>query len=155
MLSALELQQLGLPQPAGSVLISPWLDLGMRAYEGGNALAETDFVDANTVVPLFSKMFIGNSGFKGTSPEVNPLHRDVNDVRSLNPQLILVGAAEFALQDSNDWALLLEKAGTRHSLVVEWGEIHCYAMGSTLLDPNTRDKTDGKIMEWISQCTVA
>jgi acetyl esterase/lipase len=150
-LSAIELTQLELPQPAGSVLISPWMDMSLRAYQGGNAHVESDFlVTANNFVPIVTSMFLG--GLSGTSPDVNPLFRSADEIRKLKPQLILVGGAEFALQDSKEWAALCEKANVRHELVVEWGQLHVYALGSKFVDPHVRGKTDAKIVGWIKHC---
>ncbi|KAK5460810.1 hypothetical protein LTS15_002873 [Exophiala xenobiotica] len=151
-LSALEAKKEGLPQPAGSILISPWMDMSLRSFQGGNALVETDYVaTANTSVPMFSRMFLGQSKYKGDSPEVNPLYRTPESLRNLNPQLILVGAAEFTLQESKDWAALCRKAGVEHELVVEWGQLHVYALGSRFLDSEVRRRTDEKVVGWMSR----
>jgi hypothetical protein len=32
-----------LPQPAGSIIISPWTDMACDAYEGGNMAVESEF----------------------------------------------------------------------------------------------------------------
>ncbi|KAJ3524630.1 hypothetical protein NM208_g11986 [Fusarium decemcellulare] len=78
-LSAIELPQLGLPQPAASVLISPWMDLAMSAFEGGNPAVESDyFVMANEAVPTLARQFAGSYGLD--SPEVNPLYRPPEDI---------------------------------------------------------------------------
>ncbi|EXJ91708.1 hypothetical protein A1O3_00258 [Capronia epimyces CBS 606.96] len=153
-LSALEAEKQGLPQPAASILISPWMDMSLRSFQGGNALVETDYVaTANTSVPMFVRMFLGQgqSQHKGDSPDVNPLYRTPESLRYLNPQLVLVGAAEFTLQESKDWAALCLKAGVEHELVVEWGQLHVYALGSSFLDPEVRRKTDQKVVGWISR----
>ncbi|RFU29303.1 hypothetical protein B7463_g7036, partial [Scytalidium lignicola] len=151
-LSAIELFRVGLPQPAGSVLISPWIDLSLRAYNGGNSNVLGDyFLAANEAVPQLAAMFRGS--LPGTSTEVNPLYILPDKISSLNPQLIFVGGAEFALQDSKEWAALCEKANVKHKLVVEWGQLHVYALGSRLLDPKIRTKTDALIISWILECT--
>lgn len=150
MLSGVELLRRGLPQPAASVLISPWIDMSLRSYEGGNPLVESDFlVTANSLVPLLTSMWL--RGRSGNSPEVNPLFCRPEDIKDLNPLLILVGAAEFALQDSRDLATLCQKANVRHELVAEWGQLHIYAMGSQWIDPAVREKTDAKIIGWMKQ----
>lgn len=150
-MAGIALPSLGLPQPAGSVLISPWLDTSLRTYESGSPLVETDYVvTANTSVPYMFNLFRGS--YPGDSPEVNPLYRAPEEISHLNPQLILVGGAEMALDDGKDWAALCKKAGVRHELVIEWGQLHIYAMGSEWLDPKIRAKTDAKIIGWIKQC---
>ena len=64
---------------------------------------ETDYViGANTVTPGFATKWL--NGISPISFEVNPLYRSVDDIQGLNPQLILVGGGEFALQEAKDWA---------------------------------------------------
>lgn len=154
-LTAISLLQSTTPQPSACLLISPWLDLSGQIYdsEGGNALIETDFVDANVLVPVLSAMFIGTNDPK--HPSVNPLLHSPEDLRGLCPQLVLVGAGEFALQDSKAWALLCRQAGVELELVVERGQPHIYAMGSKWLDPAVRQKTENKIVKWMAKGGLA
>ncbi|KAH8807485.1 Alpha/Beta hydrolase protein [Xylogone sp. PMI_703] len=150
-LSAVELFHLNLPQPAGSVLMSPWIDMSLKAYNGGNSNVLGDyFLGANEAVPQLAAMFRGS--LPGTSSEVNPLYRPPHEISFLNPQLIFVGGAEFALQDSKEWAALCEKANVKHKLIVEWGHLHVYALGSDFLDPRIRSNTDTQIIGWILEC---
>lgn len=127
------------------------MDHSLRVYEGGNPLVESDYViAANTFVPMCTSIFLG--GLSGTSPDTNPLYQRPEAITKLNPQLILVGAAEFALQDSKEWALLCKQANIKHEMVVEWAQMHIYAMGSKFVDPVVRRKTDDKILGWIREC---
>lgn len=145
--------QQGQPQPAGSILISPWIDMSLKAHQGGNALVETDYVvNANTILPLYVEKWLG--GRSATSVEVNPLYYKPDQIKGLNPQLIFIGAAEFALQEAKDLATLYREARIKHELVVEWGQLHIYALGSKWIDPAVREKTDGKIIEWMKQCIL-
>lgn len=139
------------PQPSACILISAWLDLSGQIYdyEGGNALIETDFVDANMLVPVLSAMFIGKNDAK--DPSVNPLLHKPQDLTDLCPQLVLVGAGEFALQDSRAWTLLCRAAGVEIELVAERGQPHIYAMGSKWLEPAVKKKTEGKIVQWLAR----
>ncbi|KAL2834155.1 alpha/beta-hydrolase [Aspergillus pseudoustus] len=147
-LAAIELKRLGLPQPAASVLISPWMDMTLSAWEGGNLAVETDyFVSANEAVPGLAALFIRNHA--PNSRDVNPLTQRSEDLTDLNPQLIFVGAAEFALYDSKQWASLCWAAGVKCSLNVEWGQLHVYALGSKWTSPAVRTKTDNMIINWM------
>lgn len=144
----LELPKYHLPQPAATVLISPWLDASLRQFNGGSPLVETDYVvTANTSVPMMYSMFLGD--VPGNAPEVNPLCRDPNELKSLSPQLILTGGAEYAMQDGRDWSYLCRKAAITHELIVEWGQLHIFAMGSKWVHPDVRARTDKKIVDWI------
>lgn len=109
---------------------------------------ETDFlVAANQNVPGITKMFLGSCS--GSDPEVNPLFSNPDELKGLNPQLVLLGGAEFCHQDGRDLAVLCKRAGVKHQLVVEFGQLHVYALGSKWIDPEIRAKTDTKIVDWI------
>ncbi|KAL2831018.1 alpha/beta-hydrolase [Aspergillus pseudoustus] len=153
-LSATELPALNLPQPACSVLISPWLDTSLSLYAaGGNPLSTTDYVNtANTSVPLMFGLFLGGKK-DGSDPDVNPLCRKPNEMHFLNPQLILTGGAEMAMWDGRRWAHLCGEAGVSHELVVEWGQLHIYAMGSKWVERRVREKTEERIISWIDEWT--
>ncbi|KIW98145.1 uncharacterized protein Z519_01729 [Cladophialophora bantiana CBS 173.52] len=147
-LAGLELKGHNLPQPAATVLISPWLDMNGKAYEGGNGAVETDyFIVANRAVPALAKLFIGD--IPADSPEVNPLYHQPEALEGLSPQLILTGGAEFARYDSEKWAELCRAAGVECKLVIEWAQLHIYAVGSKFISPAVRRKTDGLIIQWI------
>lgn len=122
--------------------------MSLSAYEGGNPLVETDFlVAANQNVPAITKMFIGSRS--GSDPEINPLFSNPDELKGLNPQLVLIGGAEFCHQDGRDLAVLCKRAGVKHELVAEYGQLHVYALGSAWIDRQVREKTDSKIIDWI------
>ncbi|KAK5045787.1 hypothetical protein LTR84_008880 [Exophiala bonariae] len=149
-LSGIHLHSLHLPQPAATVLISPWLDMALSAYEGGNPAVETDyFMFANEAVPGLVSLFIGS--YARDSPEVNPLHRESGDINGLSPQLIFTGGAEFARRDSEMWAEKCGQADVEHKLIIEWGQLHIYAVGSKFTAPAIRAKTDDLIIGWMKQ----
>ncbi|KIX09202.1 uncharacterized protein Z518_00281 [Rhinocladiella mackenziei CBS 650.93] len=147
-LTGFELKRLDLPQPAATVLISPWIDMTLKAHEGGNPAVESDyFLMANEAVPLLASLFLG--GRPPDSSDLNPLYRLPEELRGLSPQLIFTGGAEFARSDSEKWAELCYRAGLPYKLTVEWAQLHVYALGSKLTDPAVRIKTDAMIIEWI------
>ncbi|KAF9892983.1 hypothetical protein FE257_012394 [Aspergillus nanangensis] len=150
-LSGLEAIRRNLPQPAGSVLMSPWMDMSLDSFRGGNALVETDYiVGANLTVPTFTAAWL--NGTPADSPLVNPLCCSAAEFQGLNPLLILVGGGEFAYQEGKDLAKLATQAGVRHHLEIEWGQMHLYALGSKWVSPAVRRKTDGMIYRWILDC---
>jgi acetyl esterase/lipase len=119
--------------------------------EGGNALMDTDYVvGANTVTSTFAKKWL--NGISPTSPEANPIYRKPEEFNELNPQLILVGAGEFALQEAKDWAAQCSKGGVQHEIICEWGQLHIYALGSAWITPSVRERTDQSIIAWIKLC---
>lgn len=135
------------------ILVSPWIDMTLKAHQGGNPAVESDyFLLANSAVPGLVRLFIGDR--PPESPEVNPLRHQPHELEGLSPQLIFTGGAEFARQDSEQWAELCHKAGLRYKLVIEWGQLHIYAMGSNFINPTIRHKTDDMIIEWIKDHVV-
>ncbi|KAG4427851.1 hypothetical protein IFR05_016669 [Cadophora sp. M221] len=147
-LSAIHCLSLGLPQPACSILHSPWIDPTMPAHEGGNALTETDYlVAANENVPGLWKQWL--NGISPTSPDANPLFRKPSEIVDLNPQLILVGSGEFALQEGKEWRRLCKAAGVKSLLICERGQMHIYSLGSNWLSDDVRRRTDAAIFGWI------
>jgi acetyl esterase/lipase len=127
------------------------MDMSMPAHEGGNALVETDYiVNANRVCPIYVARWLKD--IPGTSPDVNPLYRQPAELEGLNPQLILVGAGEFALQESKDLAKLCNQAQVQHEIRCESGQLHVYALGSAWLDPAVRRRTDATVIDWMRSC---
>ncbi|OQU94469.1 hypothetical protein CLAIMM_00823 [Cladophialophora immunda] len=148
LLAQLDLKALDLPQPAATILISPWLDMNCKIYQGGNGAVETDyFMIANEAVPALAKLFVGD--IPPDSPQVNPLHHKPGALEGLSPQLIFTGGAEFARYDSEKWAELCRAAGVECKLIIEWAQLHIYAVGSKFTDPAVRRKTDGMIIQWM------
>lgn len=132
------------------MLHSPWLDPSAPAHEGGNALVETDYVvKVNAVAPALWKMWLNEASNK--SPDVNPMCRHPPEIIGLNPQLILVGAGEFALQEAKDWKKLCEAAGVKSRLICEPGQMHIYSLGSSWLAKDVRIRTDQAIFGWIKE----
>jgi acetyl esterase/lipase len=130
------------------VLVSPWIDMALKAHQGGNPAVESDyFLVANEAIPGLVRLFIGDRSPE--SPEVNSLFRQPDELQGLSPQLIFTGGAEFARQDSEQWAELCQRAGLKYRLVIEWAQLHIYAMGSNFTDRAVRRKTDDLIIEWI------
>lgn len=151
---SIECLEESLPQPAGLVLISPWLDTSLRDFKQGSPLVETCYVvTANASVPFMFNLFRGT--YAGDDPGVNPLYRKPQEIMHMAPQLILTGGAETALEDGKDWADLCEQAGIKHQFHIEPGQLHIYAMGSAWLDPLIRKKTDDMIIGWMDQCLEA
>lgn len=126
------------------------MDIALTSFEGGSHAVTSDyFTQANTAVPVLAKMFRGN--YAADDPEVNPLYAQENDLKGLNPQLIFVGGAEFALYDSKQWAELCKRAEVQHELHIEWGQLHIWAMGSQWIEPGLRARTDARILDWIER----
>jgi monoterpene epsilon-lactone hydrolase len=94
----------GLPQPAGLVLVSPWIDL---AHEGAtyDANAHWDTVSLEALTAL-ARDYAGGRDLK--DPLISPLYGDLHGIA---PMLIQVGSREMLLDDS---LRLAARAATAH-----------------------------------------
>jgi acetyl esterase/lipase len=126
------------------------MDMAATSYQVGSPTVESDYlVGGNTSVAWMASKFVGN--IPSDSPEVNPLRCSLSAIEGLNPQLILAGAAEFALYDSKEWAQMLKRARVEHELVIEWAQMHIFAMSSAWIDQEVRAKTDRTIINLIKK----
>jgi acetyl esterase/lipase len=101
----LRLREQGLPMPAATMPLSPWLDM-----DGGGGSFESnkqhDVMVTRDMLADLVKMFLGDNGNR-RDPLVNPLH---GDLRGLPPTYIQVGGHEALLDDSRDLAEALRRA---------------------------------------------
>ncbi len=101
----LRVREQGLPLPAATLPISPWLDM-----EGTGGTFETnkerDVLVMREVVQGMASTFLGEKGDR-KHPLANPLHADL---RGLPPVYIQVGGYETLLDDSHALAEAVRKA---------------------------------------------
>jgi acetyl esterase/lipase len=101
----LRARELGLPMPAATMPLSPWLDM-----DGGGASFETnknnDRLVSREMLEQMSSTFLGPNGSRN-DPLVNPLF---GDLRGLPPMYIQVGEFEALLDDSRMLAEAVRKA---------------------------------------------
>jgi monoterpene epsilon-lactone hydrolase len=101
----LRVREQGLPLPAATLPISPWLDM-----EGTGGSFETnkerDVLVMREVVQGMASTFLGEKGDR-KHPLANPLHADL---RGLPPVYIQVGGYETLLDDSHALAEAVRKA---------------------------------------------
>jgi epsilon-lactone hydrolase len=102
----LRARELGLPLPAATMPLSPWLDM-----EGNGASFETnkerDVLVMREIIQNMAATFLGENGDR-RHPLANPLHADL---RGLPPVYIQVGGHETLLDDSHALAEAIRKAG--------------------------------------------
>lgn len=103
----------GLPLPAATMPLSPWLDMeaGGKTFDSNR---EKDVLVTRDVIGVMAGMFLGESGDR-KHPHANPLHADL---RALPPMYIQTGADEALLSDSQDLAALARKSGVDVTLEV-------------------------------------
>jgi len=101
----LRAREQGLPMPAATMPLSPWLDM-----EGSGASFETnrekDVLVTRDIIQNMAAMFLGEKGNKQDTL-ANPLH---GDLRGLPPVYIQVGGYETLLSDSQNLAEAVRRA---------------------------------------------
>ncbi len=101
----LRARELGLPLPAATMPLSPWLDM-----DGGGATFDTnkerDVLVMREIIQNMAAAFLGEKGDR-KHPLANPLHADL---RGLPPVYIQVGGHETLLDDSHALAEAVRKA---------------------------------------------
>ena len=101
----LRLREKGLPLPAATMPLSPWLDMDATGgtFESNR---ERDVLVAREIIQGMSAAFLGEGGNR-RDPLANPLH---GDLRGLPPVYIQVGGHETLLDDSRNLADALRRA---------------------------------------------
>eukprot|EP00294_Goniomonas_avonlea_P006873 CAMPEP_0114574882 /NCGR_PEP_ID=MMETSP0114-20121206/19639_1 /TAXON_ID=31324 /ORGANISM="Goniomonas sp, Strain m" /LENGTH=232 /DNA_ID=CAMNT_0001762343 /DNA_START=98 /DNA_END=796 /DNA_ORIENTATION=- len=101
----LSLHESKLPNPAGAVLLSPWLDLtATRTYKySGDPLLPKERVQEVTAMYT--------AGKNARTPLVSPLFASAEELRQLPPILIHVGSREILLDQIREFHTQLKDAG--------------------------------------------
>ena len=109
----LRTRQQGLPLPAATMPLSPWLDM-----EATGATFETnaqkDLIASRDMIQAMAGMFLGEGGNR-RDPLANPLYADLT---GLPPMYIQTGADETLLDDSRKLAELARKSGVDVTLEI-------------------------------------
>ncbi len=152
---ALRLKELGEPQPAAIIAISPWVDLTLSGYsydhnkEADPSLTRERlefYVDCYLGTPYCDENMSATAADKLTPeqrehkeelrhlPDLSPLF---GDLTGLAPSLIFVGGDEILLSDAETLAERLGEAGCEVELVVRKDMWHSYVL--YCLKSNHRD----------------
>jgi acetyl esterase/lipase len=91
----LRLRQLGLPLPAASMLLSPWVDMEASG-QSFDSNKERDVLLSREMIQMMAATFLGEQG-DYRDPLANPL---LGDLRGLPPVYIEVGSHEVLLGES-------------------------------------------------------
>jgi len=111
----------GLPLPAASIPLSPYLDMEVLG-ESFDTNADKDKLVCKEVTYEMVKVFLGENGNR-KDPYANPLYGDLN---GLPPILIQVGGDEVLLDDSKRFYELAKAAGVAIRLEVIPGMQHVF-----------------------------
>ena len=109
----LRAREKGLPLPAATMPLSPWLDMEARG-ETFETNRERDVLVSRDVIATMAGTFLGEGGNRN-DPLANPLHAEL---RGLPPMYIQTGADETLLSDSQDLADLARRSDVEVTLEV-------------------------------------
>src|SRR6266566_5519892 len=109
----LRAREQGLPLPAATMPLSPWLDMEATG-EKFETNAAKDVIVTRDLIQGMAGMFLGESGNR-QDPLANPLHADL---KGFPPIYIQTGADETLLDDSRKLADLASKSGVDVTLEI-------------------------------------
>jgi epsilon-lactone hydrolase len=109
----LRAREQGLPLPAATMPLSPWLDMDATG-ETFETNAAKDLIVTREVIQIMASMFLGEGGNR-QDPLANPLRADL---RGFPPIYIQTGADETLLDDSLKLADLARRSGVDVTLEV-------------------------------------
>ena len=138
----LRARERGLPLPAATMPLSPWLDMeaGGATFESN---AEKDLLVTRETIEMMAGTFLGEGGNRHDSL-ANPL---LADLRGLPPIYIQTGADETLLDDSRKLADLARRAGVEVTLdiVPEMQHVFQFLAGTA---PEA-DQAIGRLARWV------
>src|SRR6266436_2226717 len=107
----LRAREQGLPLPAATMPLSPWLDMEATG-ETFETNAAKDLIVTRDLIQGMAGMFLGESGNR-RDPLANPLHADL---KGFPPMYIQTGADETLLDDSRKLADFARRSGVEVTL---------------------------------------
>ncbi|KAH8754663.1 Alpha/Beta hydrolase protein [Hyaloscypha sp. PMI_1271] len=148
-ISAIHARNTGLPQPAGLILLSPWLDL-THAQTLDSPAMRTDFLVTFSVAnPMLVESLLPET-MVATDPQISPVY---DDLSTLPPQIVFAGGAEVLLPDAKDWVRRSREAGNTVQFVLDPGQVHMYPMGRPFCNEAMERKTNKRLIGFINETT--
>lgn len=133
--TALKLKELNIAQPAGLMLLSPWVDLANRGWSH-EAKAQRDPFLTSSGLAARAKAYLGDGNLSLLD----------QDMRGLPPTYIQTGEAEILMSDSTALAERLGAAGSPVTLEI-WPEMfHIFQARYTMLS-HAREAID-RLGQW-------
>ena len=120
--SLLKIRDLGLPQPAGAVLLWPYADFTFSG-ETVQSNGDLDMLPVRDLAHVWGPAYVGNAD--PSDPLVSPA---LADLRGLPPLLILAGGAESLLSCAERIAANARRAGVPAQLNVFPEKVHGWMM---------------------------
>jgi len=123
----LKIKQEGLPNPAGSVSISPWADMSCS----GDSVRSNEKSDS--YIPGYDKIIVAAKMYAGETPLNDPLLSPVfADFSGMAPMKIIVGDIEVLYDDSRRVAEKASEAGVEVDYKAWRGQSHVFPLFSFL-----------------------
>lgn len=117
----LRAREQGLPMPAATMPLSPWVDMEATG-ESFQANKDKDALVSGDIIKVMASTFLGEGG-NPKDPLANPLYAELH---GLPPMYIQVGGDETLLDDSRKLADAARRAGVDVRIDVEPGMQHVY-----------------------------
>lgn len=112
-----------LPQPAGTILLSAWLDMTLSG-ESYFSREDLDPVHQTKMLAGLAKLYAGDNSDL-SDPLLSPL---MGDLGGLPPALLQVGDCEVGLDDSTSYASKLQDSGGHAEISIWPNMIHVFQM---------------------------
>lgn len=146
--AAVLIKRSGDPLPAGLVLLSPWLDLGLT---GGSmkSRAEADKTVTREGLIQAARYYLGGSKVDPTDPLASPVFADLHGLPAI---LVHVGDDEVLLSDSERLGERATQAGVDAGVVVWPGMGHVFPAEASLQEAQ---QAIGQIAEFLAEVLSA
>ena len=131
---SIKLKELGIPQPRGIMLLSPWTAMNTLPSHKDNSSKDKVLGDNTPLNAEIGKISYAN-GINPEDPRLSPLYADL---KGLPPMLIQTGSYELLYSDSVMLKEALDKVGVASELKIYKGMPHDFALVIPEL-PQTRE----------------
>jgi len=138
-----KIKELGLPQPAAAIALSPWTDL-TNSGETFTTNLHLELLAPAESWTVFSHYYAGESD--RTDLGMSPLY---GDLKGLPPISIYVGSHETLLSDSTRYAEKAKEAGVDIKLTIGEELFHCYPICAPIFPEATEAMNE--ICEFIDE----
>lgn len=124
------MQEPDLPQPAGMIMISPWLDLecNNNSYETNESI---DPIFTKSDIQKYASLYIGG----GNISEANPIR---NKLKKYPPALVLAGTNEVLLDDSKNFVKEIKKYQPDSTLSIYENQTHVWMLSNINTDASKK-----------------
>lgn len=150
--SCFRIEELGLPRPAGLIMLSPWLDL-TRSTSGRSPNQPTDWLttfDSEECKRGAIDVYCGTEVATASDPRVSPLWRNPS-TSALPKQYLSAGQSEVLYTDSVAWAQKVRETLGEGAIETDFpaGQVHTYAIGGWLADRHVEEESDRRILTYV------